>query len=555
MAGSHRAGRAQPERAGGAGRATTRRDEAATPDDDEPTPSAEGGTPAAGRGEESHVSRMARGGGLNLVGALVQQGSLFMVMAILAHGLGRADVGRYSEMWSLLSLLGLLSLAGFRSGLTRFVAVFLAENDPSRVRGTIRLGMGITVVGSAVIAALLAIFAPAVADYFHDPGLVTAVRLTALILPATTFSDAALAATQGWRSQRAFALIGRILDPLSMLGLIGLSVLLIGNLTAALTALVFSSWSTATWSAVALLRRVRTVPRARPIMEPQRIFSFSMISWLSALAATGLIWAGTIILGNLTDPASVGVFNVATRLVNLAVFVMAPITTSFTPHMAHLHHVGETDEAARAYGNATRWILFLSAPAFIMLIVLPSQMLAFFGHDFRTGASVTMILAAGQVIAAAAGPCGVVLNQSGRIVLSLVDNIGVLVLNVALDFAIIPSHGIVGAAVAWSVSLIAVNITKLLQARYIVGVAPIGARTIPTLLASVPAAAVAWVVRETITNAFFAVLVGGLAVLVVYVGAHLLIGLHPDDRALLQRYLPRIVGRRRKGRPTPTRAS
>jgi O-antigen/teichoic acid export membrane protein len=502
------------------------------------------GDKAIAGGEESHVSRMARGGSLNLVGALVQQASLFAVMAILAHGLGRADVGRYSEMWSLLSLLGLLSLAGFRSGLTRFIAVFLAEGDASRVRGTIRLGMRVTMIGSLLIGSLLAVFAPAVADYFHDPSLVTGVRLTALILPATTFSDAALAATQGWRSQKAFALIGRVLDPLSMLGLIGLAVLLVGRLNAAL---VISSWSTALWSGIALRRRVRTVPKAHPIMEPRRIFSFSMISWASALAATGLIWAGTILLGNLTDPASVGVFNVASRLVNLAVFVMAPITTAFTPHMAHLDHVGEKAQAARAYGNATRWILFLSAPAFVMLIVLPEQMLAFFGRDFRTGAEVTMILAAGQLIAAAAGPCGVVLNQSGRVVLSLVDNIGVLVGNVLLSLVLIPRYGIVGAASAWSISLIAVNLTKLLQARYIVGVTPVGAGTIRTILASLPAAGVAWLVRETVHNAYVAVLVGGLAVLVVYVGAHLLAGLHPDDKALLRRYLPRWVGGRPRG--------
>ncbi len=500
----------------------------------------------AARGEASHVSRMARGGSLNLVGALVQQASLFLVMAVLSHGLGRADVGRYSEAWGLLSLLGLFSLAGFRAGLTRFIAVFLAEGDAARVRGTVRLGVGVTIISSVVIGALLIVFAPAVSAFFHDPTLVPIIRLTGLILPATTYSDAALAATQGWRSQRAFALIGRILDPLTMLGLIGLAVLLVGDLQAAFVALVISSWSTAFWSWLALRRRVRTVPKAHPVMEPRRIFSFSMISWVSALAATGLIWTGTLLLGNLTDAASVGVFNVASRLVSLAVFVMAPITTAFSPHMAHLDHLGEKDEAARAYGNATRWILFMSTPAFIMLIVLPEQMLAFFGHAFRAGASVTIILALGQFVAAAAGPCGVVLNMSGRVVLSLVDNVGVLILNIVLSLLLIPHWGIVGAAAAWSISLVVVNLTKLLQARFVVGVAPVGAGTVHTVLAAVPALAVAWTVRETIDNPFVAVLAGGIGVLVVYVAAQWLIGLHPDDKALVQRYLPRLLGRRRK---------
>ena len=40
----------------------------------------------------------------------------------------------------MLSLLGLLALSGFRAGLTRFVAVHLADDDPAAVRGTVRLG-------------------------------------------------------------------------------------------------------------------------------------------------------------------------------------------------------------------------------------------------------------------------------------------------------------------------------------------------------------------------------------------------------------------------------
>ncbi len=499
-----------------------------------------------GRGD-AQLARMARGGSLNLVGAVVQQGALFTVMAVLAHGLGKSEVGRYSEVWSLLAILGLLSLAGFRAGLTRFVAVFLAENDAARVRGTVRLGMGVTVIGSTLIASALALSAHQVAGYFHDPTLVTGIRLAALALPAATFSDAALAATQGWRSQRAFAYIGRILDPLTLLGLTGLALVVGWDLQGAFWAIAIGAWSTAVWAGLALRRRLRTVAPAAPIMEPRRIFGFSMVSWFSALAATGLIWTGTLLLGNLADAASVGVFNIATRLVTLAVFVMAPITTSFAPHMAHLHHVGEQKQAARAYGNATRWILFISTPAFIMLIVMPDRLLAFFGHEFRVGAEVTMILALGQFVAAAAGPCGVVLNMSGRVALSLADNVGVLIGNVVLSLVLIPRYGIVGAASAWSISLVAVNLVKLAQARWVVGVAPTGAGTVATVISAIPAALVAWLVRETIAGPFTSVLVAGVAVLVVYLTAHLLVGLHPDDRVLLERYLPRVFRARQAG--------
>ena len=277
---------------------------------------------------------MARGGGLNLMGAVVGQAALLGVITLIGHTLGSAAVGRYSVLYAMLTLLSLLSLAGFRAGLTRFVAIFLADDDPSRVRGTIRLGVGVTIGASLVISTALALFAPTVAHLYDNPALESGIRWIALALPAASFADAALAATQGWRSQREFALIGRIGDPLGLLAFTALFISLGWGVDGAIIALPASAWATAIVAAFALARRVRRVPAARAIMPARRIFSFSMVSWGSALAQTGLVWAGTLVLGAMASEEDVGVFSIAARLVSLAVFVMAPIINSFSPHVA-----------------------------------------------------------------------------------------------------------------------------------------------------------------------------------------------------------------------------
>jgi len=114
-------------------------------------------SPGANSG--SGAQTLARGGALNLAGALVQQAALFAVLGLLATSLGAADLGRYSLLYGMLALLSLLGLAGFRAGMTRFVAIYLADNDPARLRGTVRLGMGVTVLGSSALAVGLALVA------------------------------------------------------------------------------------------------------------------------------------------------------------------------------------------------------------------------------------------------------------------------------------------------------------------------------------------------------------------------------------------------------------
>lgn len=495
----------------------------------------------ANQGEGRNVTSMARGGGLNLVGAVCNQVALFAIMAVLAHVLGSGAVGRYAECYALLSLVGLLSLAGFRAGLTRFVAIHLADRDPARLRGTVRLGLALTLGASSIFGAVLALAAGSIAELFRDPELVTGIRLVGLTLPAATFTDAALAATQGWRTQRPFTFVGRIYEPVARLVLTIVALLLGTGLTGVFWALVIGGWTASALAARALHARMRQAPQAGRIYELRRIFSFSMVSWGSALAATGLIWADTLILGHLTTATDVGVYNVATRLVMLAVFVMAPINAAFAPHLAHLHHTGQLPEMARTYGTATSWIVRLSMPAFIVLVVFPQDLLRFFGHDFRTGASVTAILACGQLVSAAAGPCGTVLSMSGRVGLNMADNVGVLVLNVAMNLWLIPHYAAVGAAVAWSISLAGVNVVKLVQVRYIVHVAPAGSGIAKGLLAAIPALGAGAIIQMLVDGWLTAVLLGGFAVVVVYAGTILLLGLSADDRTMM-----RALSRRRR---------
>lgn len=489
------------------------------------------------------------GGALNIVGAIVQQGALFIVLALLANNLGAADLGRYSLLYGLLSLLSLLGLAGFRAGMTRFVAMYLADDDAARLRGTLRLGLSVTVGTSAILSVALFLGAPAIASFYRDPALVDGVRIVGIILPGATISDAALSATQGWRSQIEYTLIGRFVDPLTVLGMTGLVVLLGLGINAALWALAAGAWLGAVLSLIALRRRMSSVARAAPITESRAIFSFSMVSWVSALAATGLIWSGTLILGRMTDPQSVGVFTVGARLVSLAVFVMPPITNAFTPHMAHLAHLGRREEAARSFGDATRWILAASLPAFVVLLTLPESLLGLFGADFVDGAKVTVVLALGQLVAAAAGPCGVVLNMSGRVALSMVDNVSVLVLNIGLTVALVPRMGILGAALAWSTSLIVVNVVKALQVRHVLGVVAEGSRIGRLAVASIPATALGMIVRTTIEEPHIVLLLGVPLVAAAQTACVIAVGLTPRDRETITAVIRRLRRTHNTSRP------
>ena len=494
---------------------------------------------------DKQVLGIARGGGLNLLGQVCSQAAMLLITLLLARRLGRDDVGRYAQAFAVLSLLGLVSLSGLRTGLTRFVAVHLAEGTAGALRGTVRIGIGLSTGSAGVLGVALFLAAPWLAHgAFHDPRLVLPLQVVALVLPAATFTDSALAATQGFRTMKPFALVGLVSEPLLRLGLSGALVAAGAGLGGAMAALAVSNLAAAVMAAWSLRRLLARVDQAQPGgVRLRELFGFSLLSWGASLASTGLIWADTLLIGAFRSSAEVGIYNVATRLVTLATFVMPAINASLGPHIADLHYRGERESLRRAYGVATSWILRLSLPAFVALLAFPGQLLRLFGGGFLEGAAVTAVLAVGKLADAGTGPCGLMLNMSGRPLWSAVDNLAALVLNVALNLWLIPTHGILGAAVAWTLALAIVNLARVVQVWFVMRMLPFDVDVLKGALAGVGALVAGLAARQWVTLAAvpLTTALGVVQVGAVYVGLLAALGIGADDRLVLRTLLRRFV--------------
>jgi O-antigen/teichoic acid export membrane protein len=366
---------------------------------------------------------------------------------------------------------------------------------------------------------------------FDDPRLLTPLRVIALTLPVMTVTDAALGATKGFKTMRPFAFIKLVLEPIMR---VVLTVALVAgglDIEGAMVALLISNLAAAALASTAL-RRLMPPLESPPVYRLRGVFGFSMASWLASLSTSGLLWADTILLGLYLPSGEVGVYNVATRLVVLASFVMLPINSSLAPRIADLYQRGKTETLRRAYAAATAWIVRLSLPAFVVIIVFPEELLSFFGPGFVSGATVTVLLAAGKFVDAATGPCALMLNMSGRPTLNMANNIIGLILNVILNIALIPRYGIVGSAVAWAVVLVLMNIARITQVYVTMDMLPYGEGTAKALLAGCGAAAVGVGARIAL-GGVSELVVGTLLVGVSYVALTVALGITREDRLAL----------------------
>ena len=114
----------------------------------------------------------------------------------------------------------------------------------------------------------------------------------------------------------------------------------------------------------------------------------------------------------------------------------------------------------------------------------------------------------------------------------MADNVFALALNVGLNVLLIPRYGILGSAVAWAVALGVVNVARLVQVRWTMGMWPFAPEMRSTLVAAV-AAAGAGAGVGTLLSGPGELVVGVVAVIATYVAIMLSVGLSSEDRMLL----------------------
>ncbi len=486
------------------------------------------------------VAGIARGGGANLFGAIVSQVGALAVTILLARSLGKAAVGVYAQVFAFLPLLGLLSLAGFRAGMTRFVAMYRATGDDPAVVGTVRLGLTASGTAGLACGVALALASDPLARLLDEPDAAEPLRIVAIALPFHVLTEAALSATQGFRTMRWFAGIGLVLEPAVRTAATFVFVAAGLGVPGALGAVVVSNVLACAAACVAL---ARMMPRPRdPVRYPVgEVFSFSVVSWVASLAATGITYVDVLIIGSLMSSADVGLYQVATRTVMIAYATMLPVVQAVSPRLADAHGRGDRAALHGTYRIATSWIIRSSLPVFVILVTFPGDVLALFGDPFRAGATVTVVLSAGKLVDAATGPCGLVLNMAGRVRTNMVNNVVALALDVALDLLLVPRMGIAGAAVSWAVTLVVVNLARALQVERAFGFRPLDRSSLEALVPAGVAIGLLYGLR--LAGVPTSLEVGLVVTAVTFAAAYLLRGAPEEDRALIDALRARRAGR------------
>lgn len=411
---------------------------------------------------------LLRGSASGGVVTILAAGIALLVEVVLARILGKEQYGIYVYAITIAGALTLVARLGRDLAILRFAPGYLVNDKWDLLRGLIRHTQA-AVISVSLTLCIVAIMATIFVSDSMDPGIYPALVIAILSVPIAAIGYVFQFINRAFKRVVLAMLPLNVIAPLLLImftitadniferGLLAHDAV-IGNLASLLAAVVFM---------------IMIYQRSIPAPLKHAIPSFNVQEW-RAVAITLFFVAGAhqitnqadlIMLSVLTGTDFAGLYKAATQVALLAAFPLYITNIIGVPMISELYASNRLNDLQYLLRIIVRLTTLATLVIVAMLIFSGEWILGFFGEDFTQSYSVMTLLILGQAINTMSGAANALLVQAGHHKAAAIIVTLAAVVNIILNFLLIPPFGMVGAALATTISLAGWNIGMVLYAR------------------------------------------------------------------------------------------
>jgi O-antigen/teichoic acid export membrane protein len=406
-------------------------------------------------GAQADAAHAARGGLMQLAGALVQ---LLMPVyhVTVARLFGQAVFGLYQTCLAVLDLCTRIGWMGGDRAMHRFIAAHRAAGEDDLARRAFGGAMRLTTSVSAVMTVALIFGSGLVARLTHKPELAHMLPIMALLIVPATSTMVLVAATFGNKVMIVSFLVRSLGEPVFMIGAALIAFALGGGPRRLAAAHVSASVIGCVGAFVGTCFVFGRAWVLRALREPRHpeLLRFAIPVAASELGNTVLQKADLFILSFYVPDATIAVYAASEFLGRVAANVRYAFDNVAAPVLAEALHLGDRERLRYNLALMTRWVATLSVPLAVTMVGLRSDLLALYGTGYLGGATLVCVWTATHLVSGTLGLVSHVLTMSGRSRLYFMNQAIAALVNVALSLVLIPRFGMMGAAAS---ALVAVS--------------------------------------------------------------------------------------------------
>lgn len=394
------------------------------------------------------LSRILSGSSVVFAGSLIHKLIAFVSSIFIAQLLGDAGYGVVVVALSVFFIFSDLLSLGLNSGVARNYPQ--AKTDRHR-RGILVSSFQIALITATVGSTAVFLSAELLATrVFDDPSLTPVLRIIAVLIPLKIVFTLSIGGLQGIKKATIKTLLTSILQPILRIALIVAFVLAGLGAVGVATAYTISTGVVMLLALLFLHRYTDLFAFGQPIRRVHRsllVFSIPLVG--SSVILKLMNNVDTLLIGALTTSGDVGQYNVAFVLGQSALLFHQSLGFMFMPEMSQLYGDDRLDRADMIYRAMTKWTAFASVPFIMTALAYPEYVITFiYSQEYQQATIPFVVLMLGFLTHIIVGQNKSTLVAFGDTKTMFRYDFASLAANLILNLSLIPTFGIVGAAVA-----------------------------------------------------------------------------------------------------------
>ncbi len=398
----------------------------------------------------------------------------YLLQVFLARVMGREEYGLYTYILAWATICAVVCNLGIPVAVLRFIPQYSTQGDWGRFQGVIRGSSQLTSAVSIGISLLATVVVLSINSYTRLENL-TLILFGVWIVPLLALENLQGNLFRGGRQMVAAYGPSKVLRPLLLMG--GVGAMLLWEGSQKLTSLFVFIITIVTYlilisSQQVLIQRdlLTKGEREKPIYEFRSWLRVSLPLLLIVGFVIILYQTDILMIGVLLGPSEVGVYNAATKTSYLTTFVYTAVEAIAAPTIASLYTAGDRAQLQKVMTTMAHLVFWPTMIVTLFLILFSNYILGLFGSEFVAAQWPVNILVLGQLVNATTGPAGYMLDLTGHQDQSARVRCFTAIINIVLNYILIPKFGIIGAAIATSTAVILDNLVIYLLAVKYIGV-------------------------------------------------------------------------------------
>jgi len=392
----------------------------------------------------------------------------YLYSALLARWVGPEYLGIYSMANAIMLISEVLSKMGMETGVMRFVSRLDPDKDNDKISEIIASAIKMCAFFSLFfMIMLISCSSYIVSNILSEQSLMVSVLIVfAISIPFNASTLVAAAATQGYKKLKYKSIVTQFINPTILL----VSMIICYWFFSPESALMFPMLITGIVGCIAMFQPLKYLSGIRPQQIIKTKFNYDLLNFsypfmFVIILQTFMHWMDILMLGYFTNASNVGLYHPAARTAGLLQALLISFISIYAPMISQFHSEKNILKMNQTYKMVSRWLLVFSIPISIMFILFPENILSLFGKEYISSANVLIILTISTLLQAIFGAASPTLGMSGFTRLVLINTCVAFILNLGLNYTLIPLYGINGAAYATLITLTIVGFIRATQVR------------------------------------------------------------------------------------------